>query len=167
MPNWCECCLEVEGPEAEVARFAAAARGAGPGYEPGDPDAVVDEFSFHSLYPVPDEVVAKDDDPTVDEWERANWGVKWGACRSQVLGRVQGRISYLFLTPWGPPTEFLDRVAAVWPGLTFSLKHHTGEVGERGVACWRGVPLSHNEDFDSFTDETGDEIFAWLTSRNE
>lgn len=156
MPNWCSCELRVDGPEAEVGRFTAAARGAGPKYEPEEPGEP-SEFCFHSLHPVPDEVVAKGYEPAGYEWEVANWGVKWGAHKPAVVGRSEGGVSYHFQTAWGPPTEFLDKVAADWPALAFTLEFEESST-TRGTACWQnGVLASHHEEEVEYEDEAKDQ----------
>ena len=54
MPNWCLNKLTITGPEADVQAFKAKAVGHSPWEEPeGDPDAL----NFHSLVPVPEEVL--------------------------------------------------------------------------------------------------------------
>ena len=127
MPNWCRNDLEVRGPEAEVARFAAAARGryAWPGE--GGTDGEEEVFCLNALYPTPEDVVAKGYEPAGFDWEVANWGVKWGGWYSTVLESSPGRVHYRIDTPWGPPMEFFARVVADWPGLGFYTR--------RGMVC--------------------------------
>src|SRR5579884_3261895 len=157
MPEWCDNLLTVEGPEAEVDRFARRARGRPPRYrdatagpdadgEGSSPAADVPEkvFCFHALYPVPEEVLAAGQAAAGHEWEGEHWGCKWGACDQEVAERSPGRIAYRFDNPWDPALPFLDRVAADWPGLSFTLRYHTDWSGYRGVARWAGGrELSH------------------------
>jgi hypothetical protein len=60
MPNWCRNNLTMTGPEADIQAFKAKAVGHSPWAEPeGDPGLL----NFHSLVPVPDEVLKAGYDP--------------------------------------------------------------------------------------------------------
>ena len=54
MPNWCSDKLTIIGPKVDVQAFKAKAVGPSPWEEPeGEPDAL----NFHSLVPIPEEVL--------------------------------------------------------------------------------------------------------------
>src|ERR1035438_5932980 len=76
MPNWCQNNLTITGPEAEVQAFKAKAVGHSPWEEPeGEPDGL----NFHSLVPVPEEVLKAGYESAGYDWEQKNWGCKWAA----------------------------------------------------------------------------------------
>jgi hypothetical protein len=86
--------------------------------------------------------------PRWSEWARVNWGVKWNAWSGARRGYGRtGRVRYRFLTAYGPPSEFLDRVAAGWPQVTMRLEFSVELLGD-GDGLWR----------DGARDELHDEI---------
>src|ERR1019366_6470474 len=116
MPNWCSNNLTITGPKADVEAFKAKAVGHSPWEEPkGEPDAL----NFHSLVPVPEEVLIAGYEAGGYDWERANWGCKWGASDPGILNEWTGHVEYEFHTAWSPPIEFLQPVAVQWPSLVF------------------------------------------------
>jgi len=103
-------------------------------------------FSFHAFVPMPREVMlAPYDSNRLKEavakypewfsrfpnlisgydWEHKMWGVKWGASDAYITD--QGRtgdcysVFYDFNTAWGPAITFMDKLAALYPNLKFSL----------------------------------------------
>ena len=56
MPNWCHNKLTIMGPEADVRSFKEKATGRCPWLKPDETE--VEVLNFHSLVPVPDEVLA-------------------------------------------------------------------------------------------------------------
>ena len=61
MPNWCNNTLRVFGPDEAVIRFKEQAVG----YSPWTPiqEQERNAFNFHSLVPVPPEILAAGDNP--------------------------------------------------------------------------------------------------------
>ncbi len=131
MPNWCSNTLTVTGPADEIERFRKESTGVPPQYtaydmETGEERAREPEapglLNFHSLVPVPDEVLKfgfshqyeRDEDgkPKKDESGRLAqkkglcgydaqiklWGTKWGACEVQETHSDS-------CTNYTPPTE--------------------------------------------------------------
>ncbi len=129
-----------------------------------------DEFDFHSLYPVPLAVqVMPYDDGTLNrliksnpavaafckkydvvsgyDWERMNWGVKWGDCQTEITDESPESFSLYFETAWSPPHEFWKKVSADYPTLTISMdyseemSHFAGESeyhgGEAYINEWQ------------------------------
>jgi len=79
-------------------------------------------LSFHRLLPTPVEVVARGYAPSGGgyDWQKDNWGVKWGAVDANLLEGPDG-LCYYFETAWVPPLPFLQAVSELNPALTFLL----------------------------------------------
>jgi len=75
--------------------------------------------------------IAADDGLTWWDWQRFNWGVKWGDCQGEVLADDQVVMTLVFDTPWGPPTEGIQRISSDYPRLHFYLDWEE-ESGSRG-----------------------------------
>lgn len=78
-------------------------------------------LSFHRLLPVPKEIVSRpyDSPGGAYEWQKQNWGVKWGACHSECEAAEE--LVYLFDTAWVAPTQFVQNVSQRYPELKFHL----------------------------------------------
>lgn len=193
MPNWCQNYLDITGPPEDVARFIEKAEGPRQNYneisgsvwplhddirvrarisvtpEPGD----VSVFSFHSLYPVPDEVMRLpyDDNTAIKigellgisvehggyRWESNHWGCKWGACDVDISERGEDYVQYMFNTPWGAPMDFFNKVAKDWPTLTFSLTFEEPGMGFAGEATWELGECFGVREWEMEDEEYGDE----------
>lgn len=159
MPNWCHNNLIISaGSSQRIKEFKNKAEGPTQNYNTYDMSnpwpafdeirikalwdslpcpGMVEVFSFHSLFPVPDEVLRLPYDDNQAKkicnilgikyltggysWEAENWGVKWGACNPQLDMESNCQLYYCFDTPWGPPVGFLRKVSEDWPDLTFQL----------------------------------------------
>lgn len=175
MPNWCMNTLSISGPNEDIKRFRGQARGPTQTYndirslyekkwdihddirvramvetlpDPGD----VSEFSFHALYPVPEDYrcFPYDDTQAVElgeklgterpcggySWEANHWGCKWGASDVTVTIYSDTDIEYSFSTPWGPPNQFLAKITRDWPTLTFYLQYDEPGMGFKGSSEW-------------------------------
>jgi hypothetical protein len=79
-------------------------------------------LSFHRLVPIPSDVSSRGYDSPGGgcEWQKTNWGVKWGAARTDRTEETDG-LCYDFETAWYPPVPFLQTVSADHPSLTFLL----------------------------------------------
>ncbi len=135
MPNWCHNQTTVSGPPDEVQRFKEKAVG----HSPWLPAAEVgrekpDQLNFHSLFPVPEELVKAGYNEAAYHWERDNWGCKWGARETQILDEWDGGVIYEFDTAWVPPLEFIEHVSKQWPRLTFDLEYEECGIGFKGAA---------------------------------
>ncbi len=135
MPNWCHNQLTVSGPADEVKQFKETAVGHSPwlsaaevGREKPDP------LNFHSLFPVPEELVKAGYNEAAYHWERDHWGCKWGAREIQILDEWSGGILYQFDTAWVPPLELIEHVSKDWPQLTFDLEYEECGIGFKGAA---------------------------------
>ena len=108
MPNWCNNKLTVFGPDEDVQRFKKNAIGNSPWHTEQEKKNVL---NFHSLTPVPPEVVSAGYDQAGYEWELMNWGCKWGACSTELVEEREGHLTYFFDTAWSPPIPFLSKLA--------------------------------------------------------
>lgn len=139
MPNWCHNKLTINGPAKEIAVFKQQAVGHSPWLTPeeiqNDPAAVL---NFHSLAPIPDDVLAAGHEDAGHIWEEENWGCKWGAANSTILDERDGHVAYEFDTAWSPPMEFLETVAKKWSSLVFVLEYEEPGMGFKGLAKFRG-----------------------------
>ena len=133
MPNWCVNRLTVKGPVADVASFREKAVG----YPPWLPKEVPDPLNFHSLLPVPADLVANEYSEAAETWERDHWGCKWGAAECELIDAWPNELIYGFQTAWSPPIEFLKAVSQQWPTLVFLLDYE--EPGE----CFKGICKAH------------------------
>ena len=136
MPNWCHNQLTITGPEAEVQAFKTKAVGHSPWFEPeGDPDVL----NFHSLVPVPDQVLNAGYESAGYDWEKENWGCKWGAESPTIPDEWEGCVLYEFDTAWSPPIELLQRVAVQSPALVFVLEYAEPGMAYKGLAKFQGA----------------------------
>jgi len=133
MPNWCNNKLAVYGPEADVKRFKEKAIGHSPWHTDDKPNVL----NLHSLVPIPQPVIAAGYEEAGYDWERANWGCKWGACHAELADEWEGHLTYLFDTAWSPPMEFLAKLAPQWP-LIFLLDYEEMGMGFKGICKVKG-----------------------------
>ena len=156
MPNWCKNKLSVKGDSFRVVRFIAKACGPYQHYKPTQYDLQCDEhkkmynvtltpdeivakkendsavlFSYHSLYPIPDDIMEEAYDPFGYDTEHLQWGIKWGASDAILVSYQDGIANYEFTTPYSPGKPFFEKVAKDWRSLTFALSY-SEEYPSRG-----------------------------------
>ena len=131
MPNWCNNRLAIYGPDADVKRFKAQASGHSPWVKAEEREESV--LNFHSLMPVPPEILSAGYEQIGYEWELKNWGCKWGACSPELADEWEGHLEYAFETAWSPPVPFLSKLVPAWPMLTFLLDYEEMGMGFRGI----------------------------------
>lgn len=137
MPNWCNNHLRITGPAKDVERFKEKAIGHSPWEKP--PANVEPEIlNFHSLMPIPDEVLKAGYEDAGYDWERNNWGCKWGACEPGLVDEWDGGLIYGFDTAWSPPLPFVEHLSKTWPNLAFILDYE-----EPGM-CFKGLARATN-----------------------
>jgi hypothetical protein len=130
MPNWCSNVLkvreDVETSKDELYDFLTKAKGTPEGEEQER------EFCFSSLVPRPDGVDWYD-------WNVQNWGTKWDVNADVELqdeyfdDEDEGAVAIIrFDTAWSPPIEFIQKVAPMFPTLTFELRFWEGGMGFAG-----------------------------------
>jgi len=138
MPNWCNNQLMVRGPAEDVRHFKAKAVGHSPWLpleaRPDKPNPL----NFHSLCPVPDELLKGGYGEAVYKWEQNHWGCKWGGCETQIVDESDEYIKYAFDTPWSPPLEFIAHVARDWPRLSFVIEYEEPGNGLKGQTKIQG-----------------------------
>jgi hypothetical protein len=134
MPNWCNNTLQITGPNLQEFKVKAT------GHSAWDSDAK-SILNFHSLYPIPPEVIKAGYEEAGYEWERNNWGCKWGASNPELTNETDGCLVYQFDTAWSPPIEFLSHIAKLWPHLIFVLEYEECGIGFKGIAKLQGDKL--------------------------
>ena len=192
MPNWCDNLLHISGPEKDILAFKRQANGPTQSYndfrdsngkswpinddvrlkaiantlpDPGE----VSVFSFHALFPVPDEVrrlpydcnsARKMGEKLGQEvsfggysWEGNNWGCKWGASNPVLQEHEANFLCYSFDTPWGPPMGFLEKVSKDWSSLTFEIQYEEPGMGFAGRTTYQEGEVTAEEDWEIEYDE--------------
>ena len=135
MPNWTCNILTMSGPEADIKAFRQKAVGHSPWLTAAELTVEKPEpLNFHSIVPVPKEVLKAGYMKAGYGWEKANWGCKWGACHCQVVDNDKGWLIYQFDSAWCPPVEFIEAAAKLWPSLTFKLEYEELGEGFKGLA---------------------------------
>ena len=147
MPNWCTNILKVrediEKSGNELERFMECAKGK----SDGDGEEV--SFCFSSLVPRPENVDWYD-------WNIQNWGTKWDVTADIELDdewfdeEEEGAVAIVrFDTAWSPPIEFIQKVAPMFPTLTFELCFWEGGMGFAGRFVKRGNKLLEDVSYSS------------------
>jgi hypothetical protein len=137
MPNWCDNHLTVKGETEEVQRFKEKAVGHSPWEKPPD-DEKPNALNFHSLVPIPAEVLLAGYEAQGYDWECKQWGCKWGACHGDLIDDNGCELFYNFDTAWSPPIAFLAALAKQWPALVFILEYEEPGIGFKGLAKFEG-----------------------------
>lgn len=152
MPNWVSVVLSVEGNVKEVNKFVKEVQ--------RTKDEATDEFDdnplcFQKIIPRP---ANKSDDWY--NWNIANWGTKWGACRTEFDIKEQGKealATYNFDTAWSFPEPIINKLITKYKKLTFQFTGDeesnsfwvTGE-GANGEASIEYGEFETCEDFQAF-----------------
>ena len=141
----------------------------------------VETLSFHSLYPVPKEVLlAPYDGNRLKEaaqkypewfnrfpnliagydWENSNWGTKWGPSDTYVSSEYsesegKATVSYSFESAWSPPLDFFHKIAQDWPTLTFDLDYSEPGMCFAGQTIWEngGVVFEDEREYEDESEE--------------
>lgn len=95
------------------------------------------------------------------EWQHANWGIKWGDCRTGVSeGAHDGMIHVDYETPWAPFGEgFMTHVSTLFPNLTFAIRMTEEAWFFAGVDVWKnGDMVSEMVDIDTIVDSVGEDV---------
>lgn len=140
MPNWCENRLNITGPVEEIQRFKNSVKGKRALYAPSEfeikseteADKVYD-FTFHSLVPVPDDVLAKGYHEAGYDWQSHHWGTKWDVTGSvKLLEEKDNALLYEMLTAWTPPVKWVNSASVLFPTLIFDLAYSEPGMGFAG-----------------------------------
>ena len=197
MPNWCSNDLHVTGDKESIKKFRLTAKGPTQTYNdfrqegsdwPEKLDSIrlkalaeqlpepgpVSEFSFHALYPVPDEIrrfpydcnqankirekIGLERQLGGYSWESENWGCKWGASDPTLWVSEDSALHYGFDTPWGPPEAFIEKISLEWPKLHFELHYEEPGMNFKGeFHVQDGVILVDISEECEYEDEDEDE----------
>ena len=135
MPNWCENHLTVTGEKEEVLRFQEQVKGRQAQYALSETEkqmyermgeSGVDEevynFTFHSLFPVPDAVLEEGYSSAGYNWQSQNWGTKWDV-NGVTLFEEDDEVCYEFSTAWAPPEPWVKHVSEQFPKLNFEIAY--------------------------------------------
>ena len=55
------------------------------------------------------------------DWSLEHWGTKWYACNTAILKHEGGYLEFCFDTIWKSPVPIFEKLAAMWPDLTFEI----------------------------------------------
>jgi hypothetical protein len=139
MPNWCLNKLTVLGSREDVQAFRDKAKGQSPWPQPKEAEqAAENPLNFHSLVPVPEQVLKSGYESAGHLWETEHWGCKWGAAETAIVDECDGLIVYDFHTAWSPPIELLETTAKLFPALTFLLDYDEPGMAFKGIAKFKG-----------------------------
>ena len=133
MPNWCANRLRISGPTEDLVRFQKEAVGFSP-WHPSEPADEPAALNFHSLVPIPPDVLAAGYGTSGCDWEWQYWGCKWGAVHVTMVDEWEGGALYEFDTAWSPPLPFLKLVSKAWPTLVFVMDYEEPLDGFKGLA---------------------------------
>ena len=139
MPNWCSNTLRIFGPDEAVVRFKEQAAGYSPWTQVREQEQNL--LNFHSLVPIPPEILSAGYNDAGYHWEREQWGCKWGACETQLVDEWEGHLHYAFETAWVPPIPFLEKLAPQWPTLKFLLDYEELSMGFKGITKAAGAVI--------------------------
>ena len=142
MPNWCENTLIVTGSNDRVKQFMEETC-----HEKDNGDK---ELRFSAHFPEPD---------GVDwwNWRVANWGTKWeGQIYSLTL--TENELTIGFSSAWSPPTEWLKKIALIFPELNFELTYMETGVWFAGKCFAQGEDFEHYQGDIQQEDENGEEV---------
>ena len=134
MPNWCKNRLRIFGPQADLATFQQQAVGHPPWLSAEERQTCQPSpLNFHSLLPMPAELIAGQDPAAMEAWQLAHWGTKCEAESANLLGNFVTVLSYEFRTAWSPPLPLLKAIGSHWPTLTFRLNYEELGCGFIGL----------------------------------
>jgi len=88
-------------------------------------------LNFHSLLPVPAEVLIPGND--LEGWQLEHWGTKWEATGVLLLDHSGTGLGYQFDTAWSPPVALFKSIGPQWPTLTFRLNYEELGAGFIGL----------------------------------
>ena len=184
MPSWNYNMLSVIGKVEDLKEFAKTLNT--PNYL-GD----VVEFDFSQTIPPPEDIYMGEWNEKTQcyampyphppnnilDWTRDNWGVKWGASNTDVENHDEveailngtcmfdeSEIRIAFSTPWGPPVDWVEKVAKKYPKLHFECAWNlpdeayglvTAEGDELEDFGRRVTDKDIKEDEDGFTEPCG------------
>jgi hypothetical protein len=129
MPNICQNKLEVGGNAKVIEQFANLVKRGNK------------ILSFESVLPTPPEMLTEEasvgSSPAWYTWRCENWGTKWDVmdcldvekereCNKRFCVVTAWLDGVYFETAWSPPSFFVEKVASLYPDLTFVLRFYEG-----------------------------------------
>ena len=145
---------------------------------PSSADKRTSPLCFHSLYPVPKEVMLSPYDPNAFQrakekytdfyqkyptpsagydWEYNHWGVKWGACDATIYDENldSGEVYFEYDSAWGPPSDtFFLKVSTDFPTLTFQNQWGGAEMsGGGGSHTYHAGEMTEWDEWDEDEEE--------------
>jgi hypothetical protein len=146
MPNWCDNRLEAPGPSNDVKRFKKKAVGHDPWTSPEKiGDRPPDLLNFHSLIPIPKEVLKGGYADVGFDWELENWGAESGyEGPPRIVDQCDddGYVIHPFATPRDPPIAFLENASQQWPALLFLLDYNEPGNAFKGIVVFTRISTS-------------------------
>ena len=121
-PRSCWNILTINGTPEDLLSFKTQAAGYPP-WKQRFPGQEPEVLNFHSLVPLPAELLTTNYEPSAEDWERRNWGSSSAAEDPTISKIYWGCIEYAFHTKSKPPLELLRRVSERWPTLCFRLAY--------------------------------------------
>jgi len=149
--------LTVAGPKTEIKKFRKQG-------EANTKKKRIEDF-FAQFVPMPKDIFTgavgqKEEalygDKTWYTWCPRNWGTKWDACECSVITEKPNRVVYQFDTAWGPPIEWLEKVAAMYPKLHFEMNYDEPGMVFSGTAT--GIDGIVDDDFHNGVSPSNDEM---------
>jgi hypothetical protein len=139
MPNWCENVIQVEtGTQEQIQKFAEDVNGR----------SILD---FDKLVSTPKELLESNE---WYHWRLENWGTKWEAdCPAGKPDGFEFVQGLYFMTAWSPPVAWFDRVAKLYPHLSFTLYFYEGGNAFAGVVRWENGERVIDRNFEYGSDE--------------
>ena len=134
MPNWCYNQITIDGSRLDLKAFADKGSA-------NDPDK--NNSLLQAFIPMPEEYLTHEGYNNGGyEWCINNWGTKWAESSIGMSGENfgdTGQITYDFDSPWNPPLTGYDKIAQMFPELTFI--HYWDEPG----MCFCGIRVVKGE----------------------
>ena len=65
-------------------------------------------------------------------WSNENWGTDRNALNTEILEVEKDFLELIFQTAWSPPLPIMEKVAAMWPDLSFEIYSFDGLWGFAG-----------------------------------
>lgn len=173
MPNWCTNVLTVEGDPDVVQKFREDSTfvEVGPDAGMADGDTKVLPFSFEAHFPTPrmpdGKMLGEPQNPSPGvswtgddnwyDWRCRNWGTKWDLSDETEVHAEPGYLEYRFDTAWAPPVEFITKVAAKYPELSFGLCYEEGGMCFAGEAEWENGTQTRDDQWEvEYDEDTGE-----------
>lgn len=84
------------------------------------------------------------------DWSISNWGTKWDACHSSLIGETDTSLSYTFDTAWDTPMVFFNTLFNMYPDLEFRVVSHSIESDYYFEIVKEDGEYIVTEEYDSF-----------------